>query len=78
VDGTNGLLTEPRDHQGMADAIVRLLSDADARRRMGQAGLALVRSHFTVERMVAGVAHVYERLAGTRRGAGTASPSARG
>jgi glycosyltransferase involved in cell wall biosynthesis len=78
VDGTNGLLTEPRDHQGMADAIVRLLSDADGRRRMGQAGLTLVRGRFTVERMVAGVARVYERLAGTRRAADTASPAAHG
>src|SRR5712692_247081 len=52
VDGDNGLLVAPRDHAAMAGAIVRLLTDAGLRRRMGDAGFARVRERFTVARMV--------------------------
>jgi glycosyltransferase involved in cell wall biosynthesis len=77
-EGTTGLLVGPRDHHAMAAAIVRLLKNDEERRRMGEAGLARLRARFTLERMVAGTAAVYERLAGTPRAAGTASPSAAG
>jgi glycosyltransferase involved in cell wall biosynthesis len=63
-DGRTGVLVEPRDHASMAREIVRLLKDAGMRRRMGEAGLARVVEHFTVERMVAETAAVYERVAG--------------
>jgi glycosyltransferase involved in cell wall biosynthesis len=72
VDETNGLLVEPRDHQAMATAIVRLLSDAATRSRMAQAGFERVCDRFTVERMVSETAAAYARVADTRRGAGTA------
>ena len=65
-DGVTGILTAPRDHTAMAQAIVRLLGDAKARERMGTAGLARVQEHFTVDRMVAQTAAVYSRVA--RRG----------
>jgi len=65
-DGVTGILTAPRDHAAMAHAIVRLLGDAQARERMGAAGLARVQEHFTVDRMVAQTAAVYSRVA--RRG----------
>ena len=77
-DGVTGLLTEPRDHHAMASAIVRLLKNTEERRRMGDAGFARVRARFTVERMVAGTADVYDRLAGRRRAEDTAHPSAAG
>src|SRR5499427_2815249 len=48
-DGATGLLVPPRDHHAMAQQIVRLLKDAEMRRRMGGAGLERVRSRFTVE-----------------------------
>src|SRR5258707_6740638 len=35
TDGRTGILVPPRDHDAMADAIVRLLTDAEARRTMG-------------------------------------------
>lgn len=76
-DGVNGRLVEPRDHHALADAIVTLLTDAPLRTRMGEAGLARVRQRFTVERMVAETAAVYERLAGRRHAADTANPAAR-
>ena len=65
-DGVTGILTAPRDHTAMAQVIVRLLGDAQARRRMGAAGLARVQAHFTVDRMVAQTAAVYARV--SRRG----------
>ena len=78
VDGKTGFLVPPRDHAAMAARLVVLLKDAALRQRMGEAALARVRAAFTVERMVEETAAVYARLAGTRRGAGTASLSARG
>src|SRR6478736_6085465 len=40
VDGETGVVVAPRDHDAMAEAIVRLLKDDDLRRRMGDAGRA--------------------------------------
>ena len=71
-DGRTGVLVEPRDHAAMATAIVRLLKDANLRRRMGEAGLVRVSERFTVDRMIAETAEVYERVAGTRRAADSA------
>jgi glycosyltransferase involved in cell wall biosynthesis len=78
VDGETGFLVPPRDHAAMAARLVTLLKDAGLRSWMGGAGLARVRARFTVERMVEETAAVYAKWAGTPRGAGTASLSARG
>ncbi len=61
-DGLNGYLVPPRDHEAMAAAIVRLLRDAELRRRLGSAGLARVREQFSAERMVERTLSEYERL----------------
>lgn len=75
-DGVNGVLVPPRDHAAMAKAIVGLLRNAEERGRMGEAGLARVQARFTVERMVAETASVYERVAGTGHAAGIEHPPA--
>jgi glycosyltransferase involved in cell wall biosynthesis len=70
-DEVNGLLVPVRDHHALADATVRALKDAEMRKRMGDAGFARVNERFTVERMVAETATVYEqvsRLNAQRRG----------
>jgi glycosyltransferase involved in cell wall biosynthesis len=77
ADGQTGLLVPPRDHHAMAAAIVRLLKDDEERRRMGAAGFARVNARFTVDRMVAATAAVYERVAGRPRATDTASPPVR-
>ena len=61
-DGITGLLVAPRDQRALADAIVRALQDPDLRRRMAAAGYARVRERFTVDRMVAETAAVYQTL----------------
>jgi glycosyltransferase involved in cell wall biosynthesis len=62
-DEVNGLLVEPRDAHSLAAAIERVLTDTTQREAMAAAGYARVRERFTVERMVAETARVYERLA---------------
>jgi len=51
---TNGLIVPPdhaplvcRDAEALADAVIRLFSDTDARRRLGQSARANVADHFT-------------------------------
>jgi glycosyltransferase involved in cell wall biosynthesis len=61
-DGVTGVLVPPRDHQAMADAIVRLLKDEGLRRRMGDAALARVRTRFSAERMVRETLGIYEQV----------------
>jgi glycosyltransferase involved in cell wall biosynthesis len=63
VDGETGYLVPPRDHQAMAEAIVRLLKDPELRRRQGEAGLTRVRERFSAERMVDETLRVYRRVA---------------
>ena len=63
VDGETGYLVEPRDHQSMAARLVALLENPPLQRAMGDAATARARERFTVERMVAGTAALYERLA---------------
>jgi glycosyltransferase involved in cell wall biosynthesis len=47
VDGETGVLVPPRDVAALRDALSRLLADRELRRRMGEAGRARVREHFS-------------------------------
>jgi glycogen(starch) synthase len=60
-DGVTGLLAPPGDSAALADAVCRLLADADLRRRMGEAGRERVLSQFTAKRIVQETITVYER-----------------
>jgi glycosyltransferase involved in cell wall biosynthesis len=62
-EGTTGLLVPPRDHQAMAEALVKLLTNPELRARMGAAGLARVRAKFSAERMVQDTLEIYRRVA---------------
>jgi len=57
-----GLLVEPHDEPALAQAIIELLGDESARRRMGEAGRARVEEKFSVERMVSDTLAAYERV----------------
>jgi len=76
-DGMTGLLAPPRDARALAEAIVRALRDPALRQRLGEAGFNRVRDRFTVDRMVAQTAAVYERVAGRGHAVDTASQPAR-
>ncbi len=62
VDEKTGLLVPPRNPEALAQAIVRLLRDESLRLRMGQTGLARVKSKFSAGRMIQETFDVYERL----------------
>ncbi len=62
VDGVTGLLVPPDDAGALADALERLLADADLRARLGSAGPARIDAHFRPERMVAAYEELYARV----------------
>lgn len=64
-----GLLVKPHHPDELAAAIVRLLKDADLRRRLGAAARAHVEQAFSVERMVEGTLAVYQSRLAARTGA---------
>jgi glycosyltransferase involved in cell wall biosynthesis len=64
VAGETGVLVQPRDVRGLADAIARLLANPHDRQRMGQAGRRLAEREFAVERIVDEHMAVYRRLLG--------------
>jgi rhamnosyl/mannosyltransferase len=63
-NGVTGVVVPPRDTFALAEAVGHLLSNADLRREMGDAGRARVESEFTQARMVAGVQAVYDEALG--------------
>jgi glycosyltransferase involved in cell wall biosynthesis len=62
LPGQTGFLVKPGDTSGLADAITRLLSDPDLRKRMGTNGRRLVDPAFRAETMVERTAAVYNLL----------------
>jgi glycosyltransferase involved in cell wall biosynthesis len=61
-DGTDGLLVELGDRNGLADALARLAADPELRRRMGEAGHDRVLPRYAVERLIDDVDGLYRRL----------------
>lgn len=72
-DGRTGLLVNPDDAESLGDALSRLLSSAEMRERMGQAGRARIRAAFTTDQMIVHLLQVYREItggAGLERGRG--------
>ncbi|MEE6259714.1 glycosyltransferase [Plantactinospora sonchi] len=63
-----GLLCDRRDLDGLCRAVLRLLGDAELRRRMGWAAAADTREAFGTPRLVAATRDLYHRLAMARGG----------
>ncbi len=70
-DGRTGHLVPPADPAALSRAILALLRDPDAARRMGQAGRQWVLARFDVSRHVAATADVYRSVAASAVGRGT-------
>lgn len=62
VDGVTGLLVPPEQPLRLADAILCLVEDRSARLRMGVAGYARVRQHFTIKAQMAALESLYAEL----------------
>jgi glycosyltransferase involved in cell wall biosynthesis len=62
TDGLNGLLVPPNDPPALAEALYRLLSDAELRDRMGKAGRHLVLDKFTNARVNPATFEVYRTI----------------
>lgn len=65
-NGVNGLLVPPKDSKAMAAAILRLLSDPQKARQMGQAARRRVKEEFTVQSHVAAIQQVYNLMLGAQ------------
>jgi glycosyltransferase involved in cell wall biosynthesis len=66
-DGVNGLLVPPRDPNALAQALCRLATDEEERRRMGRAGRArFLAGNFTAEGLTAATLEVYRQVLGER------------
>lgn len=61
-DGRSGLLTEPGDARGMADAVLGLLRDPAAAEAMGLRGRELARKRHDIEHVVRAVEDTFARL----------------
>src|SRR5262249_22123020 len=75
VDGENGLLVPPGDEYKLADAVARLLNDADLRARLA-AGAQESVQRFTASAVVERLEAVYARVA--PRNSGTSAKPIRG
>ncbi len=62
VTAESGILIAPRDATALADAVIELLDDPQRRERMSAVSRTLHAQRFTVERMVAGTAAVYDAV----------------
>ncbi len=62
-DGSSGTLVPPNDPRAMDAALLRYFDDPEGARRHGLAARAVVETRFSLDRMVADYAAVYERVA---------------
>ncbi len=60
TDGVNGLLVPPSDAEALADALTRVISDAELRRRLGRAGRERFLAEFGIARLNDHLARVFQ------------------
>jgi glycosyltransferase involved in cell wall biosynthesis len=60
--GETGLLIEPDDERGFADALEQILQDDELRQRLGRNGSDRARANFSLDRLVADIDALYRRL----------------
>jgi len=61
-DGVNGFLLDPKDYDGFADAVLKLLKDEALARRMGETGREKVRERFLITRLLEDYITLMEEL----------------
>jgi glycosyltransferase involved in cell wall biosynthesis len=60
IHGKTGLLVEPRDHLGLAEAVISLLQDPEKRREMGRNALLMAQSELSWSSIAAQTYKVYQ------------------
>jgi len=63
-DGRTGWLVPSGDSASLAEGLRLLLLNPEQRRAMGAAGRARAQEHFSIDRMVAGIAKIYDDILG--------------
>jgi len=64
--GVNGLLVEPEDYEGMAQALLTLLGDPDLTRRYGYAARRTIEERYSLEHVTDEYVELYSRITGHR------------
>ena len=64
VGSDAGLVVEPGDAEGLAEALSQLASDSTARKETGKAARARVRDRFSLDQMLEGVDAAYKYALG--------------
>ncbi|HRQ23124.1 MAG TPA: glycosyltransferase [Anaerolineales bacterium] len=67
TDGENGILLPPADTEALADACLRLLSDEDAAKSMGDAGWSVANRKFNIRVQVEQLRELYLKLIAASR-----------
>jgi glycosyltransferase involved in cell wall biosynthesis len=62
ADGETGILLPPRDVEGFAAALVRLIADAPLRRHMGLLGRDRLETQFSVSKMTDETIRLYHEV----------------
>ena len=66
INGKTGILVPPKDPGALADAMIKLLTDAAMRSAMGKSARELLSSEFRVEDMVEKINNLYKQLLGEK------------
>jgi glycosyltransferase involved in cell wall biosynthesis len=59
LDNETGILVPPKDHQALADGIMKLVHDASMRKRFGEAGRKRVEEVFSIQAIVEKLENFY-------------------
>jgi glycosyltransferase involved in cell wall biosynthesis len=62
TNGETGLLVEPGSIEGLASAIVKLLTDVELRSRLGAKASSMVAESFTSDKIAARIMQVYDEI----------------
>ncbi len=61
-DGVHGILVEPKNPKGIANAIQQLIEDVELRLRIGKAGLALVEARLSYAAIAQSISSIYKEI----------------
>jgi lipopolysaccharide heptosyltransferase II len=66
-DGATGLLVEPKDAGGLADAIIKLMADSALREKLVSRAYEKLRAEYTLDRMYRSTVRVYEEVLASKK-----------